>query len=398
MNRTRTGERPVTVYVEALSLVNALGDDDDAILANLAQGRAPGMEGPLVRTVDGFEAPFGRVTIDLPDESSGPSSRNNRLLHACWLRKKAEFEDRLKDFDDARIAVVLGTSTSGSQEFSDWWKATKAGAPLPIFAGEWQEMGDPSRDFAAFVGAKGPAYTIATACTSSARAIISAARLLEAGLADAVIAGGADTFADMPLNGFHALGVLAGERTRPLTAQRPGITIGEGAGLMLLTRRPSPVKLTGWGESSDGHHMSSPEPEGRGAEAAVRGALARAGLAPDDIVYVNLHGTGTGQNDASELSAMQRVFEGRTPMSSTKAYTGHTLGAAGVTDAGLLVLMLMKGVLKLPAQFSADQTPDGTLPLEGVLRTPAVMTPGPVMSTNLAFGGSNTALIFEPNA
>lgn len=159
------------------------------------------------------------------------------------------------------------------------------------------------------------------------------------------------------------------------------------------------MKLAGWGESSDGHHMSSPEPEGHGAEAAVRGALARAGLAPDDIVYVNLHGTGTGQNDASELSAMQRVFEGRTPMSSTKAYTGHTLGAAGVTDAGLLVLMLMKGALKLPAQFAADQTPDESLPLAGVLPGAGLpCCPAPSMSTNLAFGGSNTALIFEPNA
>ncbi len=221
---------------------------------------------------------------------------------------------------------------------------------------------------------------------------------IEAGLADAVIAGGADTFADMPLNGFHALGVLAGERTRPLTDHRPGITIGEGAGLMLLTRRPSAVKLSGWGESSDGHHMSSPEPEGRGAEAAVRGALSRAGLTPDDIVYVNLHGTGTGQNDASELAAMNRVFGGRTAMSSTKTYTGHTLGAAGVTDAGLLVLGLMHGGLKLPAQFSEGQTPDETLPLSGVLREPALIAPGPVMSTNLAFGGSNTALIFEPTS
>ena len=120
--------------------------------------------------------------------------------------------------------------------------------------------------------------TIATACTSSARAIISAARLLEAGLADAaVIAGGADTFADMPLNGFHALGVLAGERTRPLTDHRPGITIGEGAGLMLLTRRPSAVKLSGWGESSDSHHMSSPEPGAGAPRRTVRGALSRAG-------------------------------------------------------------------------------------------------------------------------
>ena len=199
----------MTVYVEALSLVNALGEDDDAILANLAEGRAPGMEGSLVLTVDGFEAPFGHVTIDLPD-TNPPSSRNNRLLRACWNLRKTEFESRLKDFEDERIAVVLGTSTSGSQEFSDWWKARKFGSEMPPFAGEWQEMGDPSRDFASFVGAKGPSYTIATACTSSARAIISAARLLEAGLADAVNAGKAY------LTGALAAGLNMGKGSGPV--------------------------------------------------------------------------------------------------------------------------------------------------------------------------------------
>ena len=384
----------MTVYIEAVSLINALGADDETILANLAAGRSPGMEGPAVRTVDGIDVPFGHVTVDLPDETVSVS-RNNRLLRAAWRAKAERFDALMREVPRDRIAVVMGTSTAASQEFGDWWRARTKGEALPVFHGEWQEMGDPARDLARWLGITGPAMTVATACTSSARALITAARLLEAGLADAVIAGGADTFADMPLNGFHALGVLAPELTCPLTARRPGITIGEGAGLVWLSRRPSPVRFAGWGESSDGHHMSSPEPEGRGAEAAVRRALASAGLSPDDIRYVNLHGTGTEQNDAAEMAAMDRVFGGRTAMSSTKALTGHTLGAAGVTDAGLLMLMLLAGRgLTLPAQFAPGDEPDTALPLAGVIRTATTLPPGPVMSNNFAFGGNNTSLIF----
>lgn len=390
----------MTVYIEAVSLINALGADDETILSNLVAGLSPGMAGPTVRTVDGIDVPFGHAAVTLP-ETDPSTPRNQRLLRAAWDAKRAQFERLMADMPRDRIAVVMGTSTAASQEFSDWWRAQAKGTEYPPFKGEWQEMGDPARDLAAYLGITGPAMTIATACTSSARALISGARLLESGIVDAVIAGGADTLAEMPLNGFHALGVLAPTLTRPLTEHRPGITIGEGAGIVWMTKTPKvakPVIFSGWGESSDGYHMSSPEPEGRGAEKAIRGALQKASLSPDAIQYVNLHGTGTGQNDAAELAAMARVFEGRVPMSSTKALTGHTLGAAGITDAGLLILMLMKAQgLTLPAQFGADDTPDPALMMEGVIREQTTLPMGPVMSNNFAFGGNNTSLIFEPS-
>ena len=390
----------MTVYIEAVSLINALGADDETILSNLAAGLSPGMAGPTVRTVDGIDVPFGHAAVTLP-ETDPATPRNQRLLRAAWDAKRVQFERLMADMPRDRIAVVMGTSTAASQEFSDWWRAQAKGTEYPPFKGEWQEMGDPARDLAAYLGITGPAMTIATACTSSARALISGARLLESGLVDAVIAGGADTLAEMPLNGFHALGVLAPTLTRPLTERRPGITIGEGAGIVWMTKTPKvakPVIFSGWGERSDGYHMSSPEPEGRGAEKAIRGALQKASLSPDAIQYVNLHGTGTGQNDAAELAAMARVFEGRVPMSSTKALTGHTLGAAGITDAGLLILMLMKAQgLTLPAQFGADDTPDPALMMGGVIREQTTLPMGPVMSNNFAFGGNNTSLIFEPS-
>ena len=389
----------MTVYIEAVSLINALGADDDTILSNLAAGISPGMAGPTVRTVDGIEVPFGHAAVSLP-QTDPATPRNQRLLRAAWDAKRETFERLMGDMPRDRIAVVMGTSTAASQEFSDWWRANAKGSPLPAFEGEWQEMGDPARDLAHYLGIEGPAMTIATACTSSARALISGARLLEAGLVDAVIAGGADTLAEMPLNGFHALGVLAPTLTRPLTANRPGITIGEGAGIVWMTKTPmsdTVVKFSGWGESSDGYHMSSPEPEGHGAESAIRRALAKASFAPNAIRYVNLHGTGTGQNDAAELAAMARIFEGHVPMSSTKALTGHTLGAAGVTDAGLLLLSLLKGEgLTFPAQFAPDDRPDPDLPMAGVIREKTTLPMGPVMSNNFAFGGNNTSLIFEP--
>ncbi len=390
----------MTVYIEAVSLINALGADDETILSNLAAGLSPGMAGPTVRTVDGIDVPFGHAAVTLP-ETDLAIPRNQRLLRAAWDAKRAQFECLMVDMPRDRIAVIMGTSTAASQEFSDWWRAQAKGIESPHFKGEWQEMGDPARDLAAYLGITGPAMTIATACTSSARALISGARLLESGLVDAVIAGGADTLAEMPLNGFHALGVLASTLTRPLTANRPGITIGEGAGIVWMTKSPkgkTSVTLSGWGESSDGYHMSSPEPEGSGAEKAIQGALQKANLPPDAIQYVNLHGTGTEQNDAAELAVMARVFEGRVPMSSTKALTGHTLGAAGITDAGLLILMLMKAQgLTLPAQFGADDTLDPALMMAGVIREQTTLPIGPVMSNNFAFGGNNTSLIFEPS-
>lgn len=182
----------MTVYVEALSLVNALGDDDDAILANLAQGRAPGMEGPLVRTVDGFEAPFGRVTIDLSetpsDSGTVPTSRNNRLLHACWLRKKTEFEERLKDFDDARIAVVLGTSTSGSPGIFRLVEGGKVGRAFAALSGRMAGNGRSVARLRGLCRRQGPGLHDRHGLHELGSRHHQRGRLLEAGLADAVIA------------------------------------------------------------------------------------------------------------------------------------------------------------------------------------------------------------------
>ena len=196
-------------------------------------------------------------------------------------------------------------------------------------------------EFAArYLGLTGPRYTISTACSSSANAFARRARLLAAGRCDAAVVGGADSLCRLTLNGFDALESLSPELCNPFSRNRRGINIGEGACVFLVTRTPSAVRLCGVGESSDGYHMSAPDPDGRGAEIAIRAALAQAGLQPADVGYVNLHGTATLKNDEMESRVVARVFGTATPCGSTKSLIGHTLGAAGAQELGLCWLLL----------------------------------------------------------
>ena len=386
------------IFIHEVSLHNSLGNRPGEILANLAAGRAPGLREDAGRLVGGKSAVFAHMAHGLPAMPAGlerHASRNSRALAGCWEGGEA-FPALLAASDPRRVAVVMGTSTSGSEEAAEYVEAAVKGEPLPRFDGRSQELGDPSDFLADWLGIRGPAYTVSTACTSSARALVSAARLIDAGMADAALAGGADTLARMPANGFASLSALSLALCRPFEAGRCGITIGEGAGLMWLSQERSDIALLGWGETSDGYHVSSPDPRGEGAAGAMRRALERAGLAASDIAYVNLHGTGTRLNDEMEAKAVNAVFGPRTPCSSTKSLTGHTLGAAGVTEAGLLALLLRFGGT-LPAQFAPGASPDPALDACGLLREPLALPRAPVMSCNFAFGGSNIALILGPS-
>lgn len=387
------------IYVNVVSLINALGNNDETILANLAASRSPGMRAVNGWLAGGKTCELATVTDPVPSVPSewipAHESRNNGLLLAAYDAKKDAFDKALAGFDPARVAVVLGTSTSGSDEAAHYVAARMAGEDQSAFDARAQELGDPARFLSAYLGLTGPAYTISTACTSSTRAIISAARLIKAGLADAVIAGGADTLAGMPINGFDALGALSLTRCKPFAQDRGGITIGEGGGLMLLTKTPSDVALLGYGESADAHHMSAPDPQGIGAEKAMRAALEKAGLEPEMLDYINMHGTGTALNDAAETQAVARIFADKVPVSSTKNLTGHTLGAAGITDAGLVCLMLAQnGVSALPAQTGDPASIDSSLETVDLIVEPRQINMLTAMSNNFAFGGNNASLIF----
>ncbi len=298
---------------------------------------------------------FGRVTEELPEISEPEFNfRSCRLL--AWAVKR--FGDGLGEFISRygrdRVAVVLGASNTGvdeAQGFIDE-SLSRTGADAARFPDAFRfamlELGAPADYLAQAAGVTGPAYTISTACSSSAKAFPAARRLMEAGFCDAAIVGGVDGRCRFAMNGFHALGALAQGRCRPLAEDRDGICLGEGVALFLMERSGTgdgrTVHFAGAGESSDAYHATAPDPEGRGAEAAMRMALADAGCGPDAVDYINLHGTGTVANDDMEMKAVSRVFGERLPATeSTKSMTGHCLGAAGAVEAAICWERLRRG-------------------------------------------------------
>ncbi|MCL2893824.1 beta-ketoacyl-[acyl-carrier-protein] synthase family protein [Brenneria tiliae] len=378
------------IYINAVGALNALGNTLDEMADNLAGGVAPGMRPDGGWLVQGKACWTGNVDADLPAIPSALAehdSRNNRLLLAALAQIRPQVDKAIARFGADRVAVILGTSTSGLDE-ADRYVSSK----LPSYRYAQQELGDPSRFLAAYLRLNGPAYTLSTACSSSARALISGKRLIDAGLADAAIVGGADTLSRMPLNGFDSLESLSPTRCQPFSERRNGITIGEGAALMLISGEPDGVSLLGVGESSDAHHMSAPHPEGEGAARAIRMALAHAGLRPEDIGYINLHGTATRLNDRIEAKVVQSIFGERVPCSSTKHLTGHTLGAAGICEAAICWLLLTRD-LPLPPQDFSQGARDETLPPCGLLSEPGRLARPVILSNSFAFGGNNACLI-----
>jgi 3-oxoacyl-[acyl-carrier-protein] synthase-1 len=235
---------------------------------------------------------------------------------------------------------------------------------------------------------------VSAACATTAKAFGNAARMMAAGLCDAAIVGGADTLCATTLYGFRSLGLIAPGPCRPFDVDRDGISIGEAAGFALVEKpnghtRSDDVLLLGLGESSDAYHMSTPDPEGTGARLAMERALASASLAIDDIDYINLHGTATLVGDAAEDRAISSLFGTTTPCSSTKSYTGHTLGAAGIVETIISALALRHGLMPgSPHTRRLDPAMCSGYLLEG-----SRARLDRVMSNSFGFGGSNCSLI-----
>lgn len=382
-------------YLNALGVVCAAGPDA-ATLSQALWADAPGGVEP--EAWRGRSLHLGRVRQPLPlPDATAQRSRNNALLLTALQPIRAAVDAAIERFGPLRVAVVLGTSTSGVGESEAAWNHHQAEGSLPAWHDvRQQEIGSGASLLAAELGALGPAYVISTACSSSSKALASAARLLQSGMADAVVCGGADTLCDFTVAGFASLEAVSDARCNPMSAQRCGINIGEAGALFLMTREKGDgpaVRLAGWGETSDAHHISAPEPSGRGAEAAMRAALDMAGLTPADIGYLNLHGTATPHNDAMESEAVARVFGLDTPCSSTKPLTGHTLGAAGALEAAICWLTL-QGHGELPTHHF-DGERDAALAAIRLVKPGERLDSAPraVLSNSFAFGGSNAALV-----
>jgi 3-oxoacyl-[acyl-carrier-protein] synthase I len=298
----------------------------------------------------------------------------------------------------ARVGVFMGTSTAGilQTELAYRRRAPDGSLPRDFDYRHTHNTFSIAEYVRARLGLEGPCAAISTACSSSAKAFASAARLMEAGLIDAAVVGGVDTLCLTTLYGFNSLQLLSPAPCRPYDAARDGISIGEAAAFALLDRgaEGAAIHLVGAGESCDAHHMSAPHPEGLGARLAMEAALRSAGLRPDGVGYVNLHGTGTPSNDAAEDKAMIAVFGTGVACSSTKGMTGHALGAAGGVEALIAVLALEEGLVPgSPGTRNVDPQLHANYVVRG--REAAIEV---AMSNSFGFGGSNCSLVFARSA
>ena len=400
----------VQLFLTKPAIVSSLGEGlEHHIKALLNEVESPLYASDKLFRESGLKdksAMVGEVALSLrpfPDDlPRAHRSRNNQLLWHSLVQIEDRIERAIRRFGKQRVAVVIGTSTTGVDEnlpvfqyaarHNDW-----SGVPF----NQQQQYFSAAADFIAYqYGLSGICYGISTACTSGAKALISAARLLKANLCDAVICGGVDTLSLLTLVGFHSLSVLSTQPTNPFSANRNGINLGEGAAVFVMSREAldeSSVALLGYGTSSDAYHMSSPHPAGEGAISAFSTALKSAKLTADQIGWINLHGTGTFHNDQMEAIAVKHIFGSQTPCSTTKPYTGHTLGAAGAIEAAILWGVIAPQTNpsgKLPAQRWDNQADEVTAQIHLTTRNdywPYGHRIG--ASSSFAFGGNNTVLI-----
>lgn len=336
--------------------------------------------------------------VSLPRALAAFECRNNRLALLALRQDGLEAAVRacIGRHDRERIGVFIGTSTSGILQTELAYRRRNTDGALPAdFSYATTHNSFSVVDFTRqYLGLAGPAAAVSCACASSAKVFAQAARMIECGLIDAALVGGVDSLCLTTLYGFHSLQLTSTQPCRPFDAARDGLSIGEAAAFVLLERQPpderANLALLGAGESSDAHHMSSPHPDGLGAQLAMQAALDAAGLASERIDYINLHGTGTPGNDKAESKAVNALFDAATPCSSTKAATGHTLGAAGALEGVISLIALEAGIV--PAGLNVQQIEPAlqlayaTRHLERPLRH--------VLSNSFGFGGANCSLIF----
>ena len=387
------------IQITAYTATSAVGVGKERMLSAAADSRSglrPNDFGPepldtWIGRVDGLDAP-------LPASLLRWDCRNNRL---AWLGLNADgfihaAADARRRVGASRVAVIVGTATSSIGATEDAYRVLDADGRFPP-ALRSTRVHTP-HSLASFVqdalALEGPCLTVSTACSSSAKAFAVAERMLRLNLIDAAVVGGADSLCGSVLFGFNALQLVSPEPCRPFDAARRGINLGEAAGFALLERAQlgeGRLQLIGHGESSDAHHMSTPHPEGLGAARALADALARAGIAPDAVDHINLHGTASAKNDEVEAALVARCFGPRVHASSTKGFTGHTLGSAGIVEAAFSLLAIETGLM--PGTVNSEMLDPGCGPQ--IRLRPARGDVRIALSNSFGFGGTNCVLAFS---
>ena len=380
--------RPIPIT--GFGVINALGASRGDMVDALREGRG-GLRPPRMKLP--FETMVGDVEAELPGmpaELTEYETRLARLMVHLINQVEGPLVALRRRWAPERIGIFLGTSTAGA-------------ATTEVAYAEYLEHGRLPADYdfkkqhtfgavlnvvRAMTGARGPAWVVSTACTSSAKTVATAKRMMAAGAIDAALVGGVDTLCEMTLQGFWALSALSSQLCRPFSETSVGINIGEGGALILLEREGDAIGLVeGIGESSDAYHISAPHPEGLGAKLAMERAIP-AGCSAQDIDHVNAHGTGTPHNDQAESKAIRELLGSEVPVISTKGYTGHTLGGAGATEIALALVMMQEGWIA-PSLGAAPVKSDYGINVV-TERTPAKLRR--VLSNSFAFGGNNISI------
>jgi 3-oxoacyl-[acyl-carrier-protein] synthase-1 len=383
-------DRHALAVVTAYTLSTALGVGNAATLRAL-RARQGGLRRQALRA--GGSSWFAMMD-DVDEPLTGAQERYDCKAFRISARALAQdgFVDKVaaarERYGPHRVGCFIGTICAGLMHFEERYRG-HLGADAQL--NDVINLASATQYCRSVLGVSGPSATISTACSSSARVFPIAYRYMQAGLCDAAVIGGIDLANETFVYGFRSLGLLSTEPCRPWDRRRNGLNLGEAAGFALLERPDTDgIGLLGFGESADAYHMTAPHPEGLGAELAMRGALHTAGLEPEDIDYINLHASGTPANDAAEDAAVMRVFGSGTPCSGTKGWTGHTQGAAGITEAVLSFLVISHKLI--PGTLNTTE-PDPALRSHLVLEN-RLQPVKRVLTNSFGFGGNNCALVF----
>jgi 3-oxoacyl-[acyl-carrier-protein] synthase I len=395
---------PAALRITAQSLVSAAGVGVGTLAACLREQRtalAPNnwSRVPLATWIGRVaDIDPGSPASQLPKSLAAWDCRSTRLAYLGLLADDflPSAHAAITRHGAARVGLVLGTSgsTIGASEEAYQHPAPDGGFPAHLRLERLHTLHALADFVQTALGLQGPCATVSTACSSSAKAFAQAARWLQLGLADAVVVGGVDALSESILFGFQSLQLVSPAACAPFGQQRHGISVGEAAGYALLERGPGPLQLLGWGESNDAHHMSSPHPQGLGAELALDRALHQASLTIEQIDYLNLHGTASARNDEVEAALVARRYAQHTHASATKGVTGHTMGAAGIVEALVCLQALQTGQRSGSVGTGAIDSALAPGFEQRLQLLPAQADVQVAASHSFGFGGNNCVLLF----
>ena len=391
------------VFVAGMGVISAIGNNSSENLAALLSGKA-GMDSmQRLQSVHKDTLPVAEVKLSNTQlaEKTGLSPQISRTALLSTLAAKEALDSSGLDIAPWRTGFISANSVGGMDKTEDFFEPflnhQLSGHLRDVVN---HECGAVTEITADFLGIRNFVTTVSTACSSSANSIFLAARLIRQKKLDIVVAGGTDALTKFTLNGFNTLMILDNEYCQPFDENRRGLNLGEGAGYLVLVSEevaatldnPPVVQLSGWANANDAHHQTASSPEGKGNLLAMKGALQKAHLQPSDIDYINLHGTGTSNNDMAEGTAIKTLFEGHYPaMSSTKSFTGHTLGASGGIEAVFSCMALQQGIVFPNLRLETPMKDFPFQPVTSLQHRPLQH----VMSNSFGFGGNCSSLIFS---